>query len=361
MLLSTVFLIAAASIAETIAPWSGVLIAATGYFYHCFGMETTLFLFMLALSLWFYLQQRYFWLPLICLLTVLTRAEGIFIVAPIVWQLWRKKQIPQLSSFIAPGMVIAAYLAFNYHFYGRVMPASASAKFEQGFSGYWGAWPTAFLHHGSALLEPFRASIYVIPAAIVLAALALRKLRGSPINAIVLPFLLGLFAFYLLLNVPNYHWYDAPFAFFGLIYAVLGLPRNRIAYGILAVVIAECAVTAFFELRRLGPLRHYEQAAQWLETHSAPDAKIAAVEIGTIGWNCDRNVDDIIGLTNPANAKLLAHHDLTSWLEQDKPDYVVVHDEPAFGEKAAAASPLYENEPVHASGIRIMHRKVSPR
>ena len=360
-ILSTIFLIAAASIAEAIAPWSGVLIASTGYFYYCFGMETTLFLFMLVLCLYLYLQEQFFWLPLVCLLTLLARFEGVFLVLPIVWQLWRGKRMPALSSYLAPALIVLAYLWFNHHFYGHVLPASASAKFEHGLSGYWGRWPRAFLKSGLVVMMPFRWSFYVIPATVVLAAIAIKKLKGTPINAVVPPFVVGLFAFYLLLNIPNYHWYDAPFAFFGTIYAMLALPRNKIAYGILAVVIVNCAVAGFIELRTAGPIVRYEQVAQWIDAHSAPDAKVAAVEIGTIGWNTDRNVDDIIGLTNPANAHLLAKRDLTTWLERDKPDYVVVHTPPAFGENAAAHSTNYEFEPEDFNGIRIMHRKDSTR
>jgi arabinofuranosyltransferase len=57
-LLSAGFLIAACILAENLAPWSGVLIASTSYFYFCFGMETTLFLFLIVLTFLLYSKGR---------------------------------------------------------------------------------------------------------------------------------------------------------------------------------------------------------------------------------------------------------------------------------------------------------------
>jgi hypothetical protein len=68
-------------------------------------------------------------------------------------------------------------------------------------------------------------------------------------------------------------------------------------------------------------------------------------------------VDDTLGLTNPKNAELIAHHDGTSWLEQDKPDYVIIHDQPVFNEWAAANSPNYERLPMNFAGVYVARRR----
>jgi hypothetical protein len=44
-------------------------------------------------------------------------------------------------------------------------------------------------------------------------------------------------------------------------------------------------------------------------------------------------------------------------LEQDKPDFVVIHTPVAFGEVAATTSPLYAYEPIHFGPIYLMYRK----
>ncbi len=361
MTVSTCFMAGACIMAEQFAPWAGMLIASTSYFYLCFGMETTLFLFLITLTLLLYIKGRLGLIPLLALLTFLTRFEGGLLGAVIAYDMFRKRTFPQLRSWIAPVVVFAAYMAFNLHFYGHVLPASASAKFGQGLSGYWGRWPRAFLHPPGPLYKSFYRSIYVIPLALVFGVLGVRAQRGSTMNLILLPFLGGLLAFYVLFNIPNYHWYDAPFVFFILIYAVIGLPKTRLTRPLLAAAILECTIVGFLGMYRLGSMSDYAQAGQWLEAHSSANAKVAAAEIGTIGWNCDRNVDDILGLTNPKNAVLLSHRDTVSWLEQDKPDYVVVHASPWFAETVAVTSPLYTYEPVHFGQIYLMRRKDSTK
>ena len=193
--------------------------------------------------------------------------------------------------------------------------------------------------------------------AFVAAFLGIRAQRNTQMNRILLPFLGGLLAFYVLLNIPNYHWYDAPFLFFLLLYAVLGVPQKPFARVLLAGVIVHCTVAAVILLRAQGANPNYVALARWVDAHSSPGAKIASVEIGTIGWYANRNVDDILGLTNPKNAGQLRRHDFHSWLEQDKPDFVVVHDSVAFGEVAATTSPLYAYEPIHFGPVSLMYRK----
>jgi arabinofuranosyltransferase len=356
ILLSAVFLAAACILAEDLAPWSGVLIASTEYFYLCFGMETSLFLFLLVFTLNLYLKGKLEWVPTFALLTALTRFEGGLLAVVIAVDAWRTGHFPRIRAYVWPVIIVIAYLTFNFHFYGAVLPSSASAKFAQGFSGFWGRWPTAFVH-ARTVFNIFLDSIYVLPLALILGILGIRSRRGTPMNRILLPFLGGLLAFYVLLNIPNYHWYNAPFLFFLFVYALAGMPRIRLAHIVLAAVILQCTVAAVWNLRKSGPRADYMAADQWLASHSSPDAKIATVETGTIGWYTDRYVDDMLGLTNPKNAVLLQHRDLYTWLEQDKPDFVIMHTPPAFGENAAAASPHYIYVPVHFGTIQVMRRR----
>ena len=355
-MLSAVFLAAACILAEDLAPWSGVLVAATGFFYLCIGMETSLFLFLILLTFTLYRRGKLDLVPTFALLTILTRFEGGLLAVVIAVDAWRTRRVPPLRAYLWPVILAVAYLAFNFHFYGVLLPSSAASKFSQGFSGYWGNWPRAFTHV-KPLLSFFGYSVYVLPLAIILGIRGIRALRGTPMNRILLPFVWGLFAFYFLLNIPNYHWYDAPFIFLLFVYALAGMPRTRTAYVLLAAVIVHCAIAAAWNLGRMQPRKDYMAADHWINSHSAPNAKIAADEIGTIGWYTDRYVDDMLGLTNPKNAMLLQHRDLYTWLEQDKPDYVIMHSPPAFGENAAIASPNYVFVPVHFGPITVMRRR----
>jgi hypothetical protein len=354
MILSTVFLAAACSLAEALVPYSGMLLASTGFFYTCFGMETALFLLMLTVCLFLYVTGRYFWLPLACTLMTLTRFEGGLFACILLWRVWQEHRIPPLRSFVVPALTAAAYFAFNLSYYGRLLPSSTVAKILHGKSGYWG--PHAFFHLNPQIYGPFFYSAYVVPAAVILSLLAVRQFRSSPYNKTILPFLAGLFAFYAILNIANYFWYMAPFIFFGIFYAVMALPRNQVVRVVLILVIVECTVTGWISLRSSQANQSYIAVSSWLSQNTSPDAHIAALEIGTIAWYTPRYVDDILGLTNPKNAELIAHHDGVSWLERDKPDYVIIHDRPVFNEAAAANSPQYERLPMTFDGIYIAHR-----
>jgi arabinofuranosyltransferase len=356
MILSTVFLASACSLAEALVPYSGMILASTAFFYTCFGMETPLFLMMLMLCLFLYVKERYFWLPLACTLMTLTRFEGGLFACILLWRVWQEHRIPPLRSFIAPAFIAGIYFAFNLTYYGLLLPSSTTAKILHGKSGYWGSH--AFFHLNPQIYGKFLYSAYIVPAAIILAFLAAWRFRGSRYNRSVLPFLVGLFAFYAALNIANYFWYVAPFIFFGIFYAVIPLRRNQVVRMVLALVIVECTVTGWISLRRDQANQGYIAASRWLSQNTRTDAHLAALEIGTIGWYTPRYVDDILGLTNPKNSELIAHHDGTSWLEQDKPDYVIIHEKPIFNEAAAANSPRYERLPMTFAGIYIARRRL---
>lgn len=180
MILSTIFLAAACSLAEALVPYSGMVLASTAFFYTCFGMETALFLLMLMLCLFLYVKGRYFWLPLACTLMTLTRFEGGLFACILLWRVWQEHRIPPLRSFVIPALCAGAYFAFNVGYYGRLLPSSTVAKILHGKSGYWG--PHAFFHLNPQIYGPFLYSAYVVPAAIILAFLAIRRFRDSPYN-----------------------------------------------------------------------------------------------------------------------------------------------------------------------------------
>ena len=350
------FFIAACVLAERIAPWSGLLIVSTAYFYICIGMETSLFLLMLMLLVSLYLERQEGFMPLVATSLVLTRLEGAALVLVLLILLLRARRMPSWRSFLAPIALVVAYFIFNQVYYGRILPSSGVAKMAQAKSGYWGKWPTAFLHP-RVIYDQFHWSIYMVPLSMILALWGIWKLRRQPISMLVLPSLAIIGAFYVLGNFPYYHWYYAPFVFFMLLYAVMSLPQRKWVPVTLAVVILQCVAGSAYTGWQYRADRPYFLLGKWLAQNTAKDARVASVETGTIGWFSDRYIDDLLGLTSPENAMYLEHHDLYSWLNQQKPDYVVMHSPPSFGEVAAAKSKDYEYVPLHFGAIYLMRRK----
>src|SRR5690606_32071884 len=114
--------------------------------------------------------------------------------------------------------IVAAPFVFNYFYYGAVLPATGGAKIGQGQSGLWGGgW--IFLNV-SYFLPAFMGGSALAAAFLVgLSMYGLLTEIRHRIVLISLAFWLLLAMFYVGLNIPNYHWYYAPFVYLALIAA----------------------------------------------------------------------------------------------------------------------------------------------
>jgi hypothetical protein len=356
-ILSCLFLIAAALVVESMVPLAGMMVAALCLPYWCVGMETSLFMFLLALSVYAYVNDRVDWLPLLCILTALSRFEGAALTPVIAWQLWKRRRFPRLWSFIPVVLLIVFYLFFNLHFYHAPLPQSATAKFGQGMSGYWGRWPTAFLRTSEVIYGPFGKAEIALIGLVILAGFGMRHHSMSKRNEIVVPFVLILGSFYVLFNIPDYFWYYAPFLMFVVLYAVRLIPETRASQraGFAFAVCLAVASGVYLKKHTINAV-DYISMAQWMDQNTPREARIASVETGTIGWYCDRNLIDIVGLTTPQNAHYTARHDFSSWITE-KPDFIVVHSKLPFPwENVALSSHDYEFMPVHFGDVYLLRR-----
>ncbi len=359
-ILGASFLLGSALIAENMVPLSGIFIAASSFFYFCNGMETSLFLFLLVLTVNAYVAGKVNWLPFLCALTILARFEGGAMALVIAWQLWKRRRLPALPSFLPALLLAGLYFAFNVHFYHRLLPQSATAKFGQGLSGFWGPWPTAFTRIPDIVFRPLSGSWIYAPILATLAWFGAKDKRISGRNEVVIPFLFILASFYLLFNIPSYYWYYGPFVYFFIIYSVRLLPETKSAYWA-ALLIALCLseASAVYLHRNGVEAVNYAKLGQWINQNTPKNAKIATVETGTIGWYCDRNIIDMVGLTTPKNARFTAKRDFAAWFAE-RPDFIVVHPNKPFPwEKVALTSSEYEYLPVHFEDVYLLHKKFS--
>ncbi len=182
-------------------------------------------------------------------------------------------------------------------------------------------------------------------------------------SRLALPFCGLLLAFYVLLNMTGlYFWYFAPFIFFAIIYACGAIPKTRVATLTASVLLLGSVFANAGFLRLPWPQEDrytgYPDAGKWIDQHTPPNAHVAAVEIGILGWYSNRYIVDVIGLVTPKNAVHVAHRDLISWLAEDRPDYIVAHQPCWSWEKAVAESRDYERLPLTFRGdVVILKRK----
>jgi hypothetical protein len=358
-----------------------LFVVGTTYAYSTFGMESALLVALNAAALLLHDQRRLHAVGAVLALLVLTRPEsGLLAVVLFADYVSRERRFPPATVFIAPILLIAANMAFDALYYGSPVPATFGAKLGQARSGLWhGLFSITYLDYVRHAL--FGSRLFLMGgslAAAVFGFYSLRRNRVMWLNSIYLA-LLALAC--VALRIPTYHWYLAPFMYFGALLVGVGLGaalqaswrlwrRRRAPLPVFIVTV--CLVAVFAERTvaltianpPAGENPGYRDMGDWLRTHTPAKASVAAVEIGTIGWYSERPLVDILGLTNRYNAAFLAKGDLHAWLSGYQPDYIVVH-EPLWNFEASAECLLRDGAyaPVPEVAIpylRLLHRAADP-
>lgn len=324
-----------------------IILAGTfPYFFLVYGMETPLFILMTGLCLYCYQIKKYFWLGIFSGLLILTRVEGGFLVTALLGgYLIKNRTLPSYRYFIIPLALITGNLIFNKLYYGAYLPATGSAKVWQGQSGLWGdGW--LFLHVDYLFGWVFNSNYFYgfTLATLVLAGFAssIKKPANREIHLITATFLIGYSCFFIFLNIPNYHWYYAPYFIFAIVYCTQGIlliadilgtmfdsPLKWVGH-ISALLLAATLIYWAISIASItrGSFTPYKNIGIWLNQNTQENAKIALVEIGTVGWYSDRPIIDILGLVNPLNARFIGERKLEEWLNHYSPDYILIHDPP---------------------------------
>lgn len=350
----------------------GLLMATAAITFSNFGMETALFTLFAAETLRLFLEERHRAAFVAGALLVLTRPEGVFLVAVLLvarriesggWGEWR--------DFVAPALLLGVHSVFALVYYGSLLPLSAAAKLGQGASRLWGGFVRALFDYYPAAFSAAPEHRVLVWVLLGLAALGLLHKSSRPLTRLLLPFLALYTLFFHLANVPPQAWYAGIYFSFLWFYSVVGLamlaPRRRGWLGrrglMLAVVLS---VTVYQQVHLSGRTvglvaRDYRDAGVWIERNTPETASVAAVEIGTLGWYSRRPIIDILGLVTPGNAKLIANRDLFAWTGLYRPDYLLVH-EPAreleAGAKRLEHAGLYRGvESFNVNGLRLLARQ----
>lgn len=320
------------------ALFTAVVISSFGYFYSTFGMETSMFLMLIALSLYLYkVDSEYFIIALALL--IITRSEGVFLGVVIAADyLIKNRRLPSTRILAFSLVVLMFPFVFNYFYYGEFLSATASVKIGQGKSGLWDEC-CGFLNSAYLLSNTFFSNNnFSVFFFLVSSAYGLYISLKDRVAVAIVIFLIILLCFYVGLNLPSYHWYYAPFVYLLLIFACRGIWRlstSLLAKGMFAyrtlVFFVLCAATIFaltkvVSFNEKGGLEEYIWIGSWVKKNTAPNASIAMVEIGTVGWYADRRVIDILGLVNKYNADYISKGDLYGWLYHYQPDYILRHD-----------------------------------
>ncbi len=307
------------------------------------GLEMSLFLALIAatlLALRRDLPGAALWLAS---LAALTRPEGMFLVGIVLPSIILRKD--RRLTRLAGLLPLAVWTAWSVWYYGSPIPHSVIAK----------AQPLYPLPPGAALLELIREmGEWSVGGILTLAGLIaptpdpqsqavapVLRLVGLAVTSWILlrwkraagaarglgrwalpAFLISMVVFYAIGNPLIFSWYYPPFQACWIILAIAaGLgPAGRgkamrvvngsvLGLVLLTVVISFAAALAPSDLNLLdhgadGRLRgevlaSYARAAAWIERNSQRTDRVAAPEIGILGYTLDRKILDACGLVSP--------------------------------------------------------------
>ncbi len=324
---------------------ASVIVVTAKYFYQVFGLETNLFVFLSLLTILFYFKKNYRALSVSSALLFITRGEGLFLIIIISYFLYKEHRENLKFSLLIPLItVLAGNSVFNYLYYGSLLPQTLLAKIYQGESGFWDN--ASFILGIEYLFKMFNKQQYYIVCLYIFAVIGLIKFYSNRFVMILLLYTLSITVFYTILNIPDYHWYySIHFLTFYILVSlgiakITGLKKKRFKYSG-GIKFAVLLVFIYFSLTHLeiarlvmneGPNGNYKYMGEWFQKNTPPDTKIAAVEIGHIGWYSKRYIIDILGLTNSRNAEFLGKGEYDRWFEFYKPDYIIMHD-PYWGQE----------------------------
>jgi hypothetical protein len=285
------------------------------------------------------------WAALLLGLATLARGDA-FILAALVLShhLWKSERGSWLPLFIYGG-IIAAWAGYAIGVFGSPLPNTLAAKRALYESGYWrpywkGAARVAWMYVKRSPLFLW----FAVCALFGLARMLEARRHAALWMALAWPLLVA--AAYIAMGVPEAANYYAAFAPALCILAGLGIEqlvsviqkewpaasgRQAWVRAALLFPLAAASLTPALESAVSGPdprYTAYRHAGEWLSVGTDPDADVAMLEIGIVGYYSRRTIVDMCGLVTPDVADHVAAGDLTWSVRSTLPDFVLLHQPP---------------------------------
>jgi arabinofuranosyltransferase len=342
------------------------------------SMETWLFLAFALISIWAWYEGRSL-LACACLaVVVLARPDGLLLAGLVFALLWTQRRLTWLSVvvFLLP---LAAWSLFSVWQFGSPFPHTLEAKMAQGRSGFWSLAlpPLSFLPLFLKGLLWWLKHVHGIPLLLLVFPFSIAGLlsfrQWHPILTLVISWGGLHLAAYSLLKVPHYHWYYSP-VLLAMVFGSLAGCRRLLDQFRRRRLVCLCIILAglFFVHRQLEfdyltyagfpePRNAaYERLANWLKENTEPTAKVAAAEIGVVGYISGRPMVDMAGLMHAEGPAELRRHNAGWWMARRTPEIVIAHT-PAWQFEAIVESTpgyrvVYEQPPNGYQTLRVFER-----
>lgn len=350
----------------------GLFVFLNPWFLQTFGSETYFQLLMIISAFYFYDQKKYIPTVIFCALAFLVRADGI-IPAIIIFTDYiinnRKFPVKAIIFFV---ILCAPFFLFYYFYFNSFLPASLEAKQAQYASGLWRKFLPGTFYFAKLILRANSLLYFFIPLLLIGGILILLSRRiWVLIASWAVLHILG----YTFLKVSFYHWYPIPLLFLLMLMSAFSIhlllsvshffKENQIrkwnikilnqdinlsiakfkdldlslkwTYRVLSflvlssiILVLSGGIRAYHITHRSLPfpkLELYTKAGRWIAENIPPDASIAALEIGYLGYYAQRKVIDMVGLVTPEVSSHIRDGDLQWAIRKYQPDYFIYNEE----------------------------------
>jgi arabinofuranosyltransferase len=360
------------------------------------GMETSMFIFLIAASLLAYHSKKMILLGILLGLTIWCRPDGFVLwIAVALDYFLRKYYLKEninykeiLKAFFIAAVFAGGYFIFNYLLSGEILPNTYKAKLEY----YQNNDRSLFLEN--EVLKYFSQDEFVliwIPFLIGAVGIIISFFKKEKNDFLIyLLFIVGLIAVYYI-KLPFAHRfgrYLMPVIPFYLMIAVYGVKlildfisnRSKKGSGLFPnflFVVYTIAVIGIFinhNFKLLNELTFFNKyhndrhvaAGKWLKENTDESDIIATHDVGALAFYSERKILDIAGLITP---ELINHINdrqyseyLNNYLAKTKVDYLVtlrnwfevVNDKPVF-------SPVSEPEFIEVFKYKLSQTHIQPR
>jgi len=319
------------------------------------GMETTMFIFFLVSTIYFYKKNNSILTGIFLGLSVWARPEGLILWIALTIDYFYKFFVAsrskndefstpmfnkeQLAKLLAIGLgLVALYFIFNFLLSGSLLPNSYAAKIEY----YFGSNRESFLQRD--VLEYFSKGELVLIGVtfcigIIHLAVSLFQRRYNPVLIFVL-FTIGLIAIYYI-KLPFAHRFGrylmpvipmmiltSLYTFAIILEFIQQRSKSDQSFGLNLLFALFIGITIIFsldenfkkmdetsEVWNYHNVRHVA-IANWLKNNTPKDAVIATHDIGALAFYSERKIVDMVGLVNPEVISHLNEKNFTDYMRK---------------------------------------------
>ena len=360
------------------APWLGIAWGLTwtlspmSVSFSIGGMETSVYILLLNLTLACYATDHLLWSAFFCALATLTRPDALLIAVPLfAHMVWHKRGVPWLEGLVYL-LTLAPWVVFATLYFGSPVTNSVVAKTSAYQLDRFSALIRLIQHYATPFFEhqTFTARSWVGIGAVLYAFLsalggaAMARREGKLLPLAIYPWLY--FAAFSTLNPLIFRWYMAPILPMYTLCIMYGVTRigtdlgralgiggrgwsaaGRVIGGLLVVAILGLYARSWTLHPDHGPDRPAPQMA-WFKLERlyrhitldlmasqpiAPGTRIGAGDIGMVGYVSGARILDTLGLVSPesvpyyplpAEAYVNGYAVSTDLILEQEPDYIIL-------------------------------------